>query len=148
LPVKSSWLSPVAATVKYLLVWRPFTPATMPAAVRPQERVFQSPPVLPNVVARVSFCHFQQASTIGDFIAGVGVRRLFCHDFPACHSITLVAPRTVRASRADHFRCFLLRRPPFNRARLRLHLLPSVCFVTREKQNAPASRSQTRKKIK
>ena len=74
------------------------------------------------------FCPFQLASDHGRFHSEVGVRRLFCHDFPAFHSITLVAPRTVRASRADHFRCFLLRRPTFNRSRLRLHLLPSVCF--------------------
>jgi len=94
------------------------------------------------------FCPFQLASDHGRFHAEVGVRRLFCHDFPAFHSITLVAPRTVRASIADHFRCFC------SAAR---HSIVSgfVCTFCRrfvlglgEKQNAPANRSQTRKKIK
>jgi hypothetical protein len=64
--------------------------------------------------------------------------------FPPHSSFTLVASRTVRASKLIT-PMLLLHRPPFLRSRLRLHLLPSVCFRNREKQKPPANRSKTRK---
>jgi hypothetical protein len=118
----------------------------MPAAVCPQERVFKSPPVPPNVVARAFLFFSNGRLTIGDSMRELAFADYFAMTFPPFTQSLLLL-------RAPFAPAELITSGAFCSAALHSIAPGFVCTFCRrfvlglgEKQNAPANRSQTRKK--